>query len=503
MIEAMGIMDRNPDRTDESRTPSRKADGLTLTECAPQALGFSSGEDVRERVWAIVVSAGAGVRFGRPKQFLELGGLPLIIRAVRAARTIAAGVIAVLPEWGIEYSCEADVVIAGGATRSASVRAGLTAVPEGVDIVVVHDAARPLASPELFRAVVQAIEAGAPAAVPGIPVADTLKRVDGPTSDWFDTKQYAKVAETLDRGSIVAIQTPQAFRADLLRQAHETAEDATDDAVLLERMGIAVTVVPGDPRNIKITLPSDLLVAEAALSSMNSSAHPTTPSTQQGDSADTSDVLLHNAPSPEPRADVTVHRGNVSLSNAPVGSSEQISSSLDPSNVQFYDRSSVFRTGIGFDIHRLVEDANRRLVLGGIAIDSSLALMGHSDADVVVHAAIDALLGAVGLGDIGTYFPDDSNQFSDADSMEMLSHTVSMVEEAGWSISHLDCTVIAEQPKLASYRLAMQERMSAATGSSVSIKATRMEGLGAIGKGEGVATLAIATLERIHQNGRK
>ncbi len=414
------------------------------------------------QIWAIVVGAGSGARFGQPKQFLQLGGLPLIVRSVRAARSVASRVVVVLPEWGVDYSCEADVVVAGGATRSASVRAGLSVVPEDVDIVLVHDAARPLASPALFRMVAKAVEDGAPAAVPGVPVADTLKRVDGDASAWFDAKQpkqlkqpnrYVEVVETLDRDGLVAIQTPQAFRANLLRQAHEIGGDASDDAVLLERAGVAVAVVPGDPKNIKITFPDDLLVAEVLLSTMDLS----TPATHPAESLTT-----------------------------PAGSSVP----------QAPGSSALFRTGIGFDVHRLIEDPDRKLVLGGIAIDSSLALVGHSDADVIAHAAIDALLGAAGLGDIGMHFPDNDEQFNGADSMEMLSYVVSMVKETGWSVSNLDCTVIAERPKLAEYRRSIQERMSVVVGSPVSIKATRMEGLGPIGQGDGVATLAVATLER-------
>ncbi len=146
----------------------------------------------------------------------------------------------------------ADVVVAGGDSRAASVRAGLAAVPESADVIVVHDGARPLASPALFRAVVDAVTGGADAAIPGIAVADTLKRVEDDT-----------VVDTVARHGLVAVQTPQAFRAAVLRRAHGTGSDATDDAGLVESMGATVRVVPGEPRNIKVTTVADLEVAQA------------------------------------------------------------------------------------------------------------------------------------------------------------------------------------------------------------------------------------------------
>lgn len=144
--------------------------------------------------------------------------------------------------------------VTGGATRSESVRNGLAAVPDDAEIIVVHDAARPVATHELFRAVIDAVEAGADAAIPGVPVTDTVKRVDGD-----------RVVETLDRAALVVVQTPQAFRADVLRAAHASGDDATDDAALVEAVGGKVVVVAGDARNIKITAPEDLRIAEALL----------------------------------------------------------------------------------------------------------------------------------------------------------------------------------------------------------------------------------------------
>jgi 2-C-methyl-D-erythritol 4-phosphate cytidylyltransferase len=170
------------------------------------------------------------------------------------SRSVARGVVAVVPESflgrpGIGKG--ADRVISGGPTRASSVRRGLAAVPENADIIVVHDAARPLASHELFRSVVDAVVAGADGAIPGLALADTVKRV-----------RCGRVVDTLDRSELVAVQTPQAFRAEVLRRAHADAPEATDDACLLEALGLNVVVVPGEYHNLKLTSPDDLATAE-------------------------------------------------------------------------------------------------------------------------------------------------------------------------------------------------------------------------------------------------
>ncbi len=209
-------------------------------------------------VWVVVVAAGSGQRFGAPKQFAQLAGRSMVQWAVDAARAVADGVVLVLPPGDDALRATppgatgADVSVAGGDTRAASVRAGLAAVPGSADVIVVHDGARPLASPALFRAVVDAVAGGADAAVPAVAVADTLKRV-------VDDAVTATVA----RQGLVAVQTPQAFRADVLRRAHEAGADATDDAALVEALGATVRVVPGDPRNIKVTTAADFEVAQA------------------------------------------------------------------------------------------------------------------------------------------------------------------------------------------------------------------------------------------------
>lgn len=213
-------------------------------------------------VAGIVVAGGEGQRFdasgssgvvsggGLPKQFCPLGAVRVVDLAVGAALASCDEVVLVVPV-GTEWDgSQVDAVVTGGPTRSASVRNGLAAVGPDAEIVVVHDAARPLAGPELFEAVIAAVRNGADAAVPGVPLADTIKRVED-----------GRVVETVARAGLVGVQTPQAFRATVLRAAHAAGDDATDDANLVETAGATVVVVPGDPRNLKITTPADLELA--------------------------------------------------------------------------------------------------------------------------------------------------------------------------------------------------------------------------------------------------
>jgi len=206
-------------------------------------------------VWVVIVAAGRGERFGGPKHLEPLAGRRVLDWSIGAARSVADGVVVVLPAGEADRDEPgADAVVAGGATRSASVRAGLALVPDDAEVIVVHDAARPAASADLFRAVVAAVRAGASGAVPAVPVTDTVKLVEGD-----------RVVETLARDRLVFVQTPQAFAATALRAAHATASDATDDAALVERLGGTVVVVAGDSRNLKLTEPADLARLEQAV----------------------------------------------------------------------------------------------------------------------------------------------------------------------------------------------------------------------------------------------
>ena len=207
----------------------------------------------RPSVWTVIVAAGSGTRFGGAKQYLELAGARVVDRSVATAAEVSDGVVVVVPasDVGVESArLAADAVVAGGPSRAASVRTGLAAVPDDAAIICVHDAARPLAGADIYNRVIHEVRSGAAGAVPVVPVTDTIRRVDG---------------GVVDRSTLQAVQTPQAFRADLLRAAHAEAGDATDDASLVEASGHAVAAVEGHPRNVKITHPDDLAAAEAWL----------------------------------------------------------------------------------------------------------------------------------------------------------------------------------------------------------------------------------------------
>lgn len=368
-------------------------------------------------VWTIVVAAGEATRFGVPKQYATLAGRRVLDWSLDAARQASDGVVVVVPPAHAgRPEAAADRVVGGAATRSGSVRDGLAAVPADADVVVVHDAARPLASPALFRAVVGAVRLGAPGAVCAIPVTDTVKRVHGAT-----------VVATLDRAELWAVQTPQAFAAAALRAAHAGGGEATDDAALLEASGQPVTVVPGDPRNLKVTVPDDLLVAEAFVAPAAGRA----------------------------------------------------------------ERPVALRVGQGYDVHAFSDDPGRRLVLGGVLFEGERGLTGHSDADVVAHAVADALLGAAGLGDLGCHFPDTDPAWAGTDSVALLGEVVCLAAEAGWRPANADCTVVLERPRLAPRREAMEARLGVVLSAPVSVKAARAEGLGALGRGEGIACSAV------------
>ncbi|HLA25118.1 MAG TPA: 2-C-methyl-D-erythritol 4-phosphate cytidylyltransferase [bacterium] len=377
---------------------------------------------------AVLVAAGRGERLGAgmPKGLVPVAGIPMLVHAARALEgapliehivaVVAPGSESVAADSLDRAGCErVRAIVPGGDSRQASVAAGLAALGEP-QIVVVHDAARPLVGPAVITAVIHAaVEAGAASA--GIPVRETVKRVEA-----------GSVAETVDRDTLWIARTPQAFHTGLLREAHARAAaegfTGADDAVLVERMGRAVRMVEDSPANLKITVPEDLRLAEAVLGG-----------------------------------------------------------------------AAITRTGIGFDTHRL--EIGRRLRLGGVDIPSPRGLAGHSDADVLVHAMMDALLGAAGLGDIGARFPPGDSAYRGADSLVLLGRVGDLVVSAGWRPVHLDSTVIAETPYLAPYIAEMRHRIAGAlhlAEPAVSIKATTAEGMGALGRGEGIAAYALATL---------
>ncbi len=218
---------------------------------SPPDGGYPTGASV----WAVVVAGGSGTRFGGYKQFMTLGGREVVDWSLDAANRACAGVVLVVPAEVLErYAGRASAVVAGGRTRAESVRSGLRVVPPEARVIVVHDAARPLSAPQLWAEVIAAIESGADAAVPCVPVSDTIKQ-----------RQDDGRLVTLERASLLAVQTPQAFSAASLRAAHAGGADATDDAALVEAIGGRVVSVPGEVSNIKVTAPVDLQVAETLM----------------------------------------------------------------------------------------------------------------------------------------------------------------------------------------------------------------------------------------------
>jgi 2-C-methyl-D-erythritol 4-phosphate cytidylyltransferase/2-C-methyl-D-erythritol 2,4-cyclodiphosphate synthase len=281
------------------------------------------------------------------------------------------------------------------------------------DLVLIHDAARPLVSPALIDRVIAAL-ADADAAIPMLAVADTLKREDGGT--WT----------TVARDGLMRAQTPQGFRFEEIVKAHRSFahRGLTDDMAVAELAGLKIVRVPGEDTNMKITTPEDFTIAERLL-----------------------------------------------------------------------DAGAEYRTGLGFDAHRFA--AGDHVWLCGVKIPHDHGLEGHSDADAGLHALTDAILGAIGAGDIGEHFPPTDPQWRGASSDRFLAHAAKLAHAAGASVAHCDVTLICERPKLAPHREAMRARIAeilALDIARVSVKATTTEGMGFTGRREGIAAQAIATL---------
>jgi 2-C-methyl-D-erythritol 2,4-cyclodiphosphate synthase/2-C-methyl-D-erythritol 4-phosphate cytidylyltransferase len=430
-----------------------------------------------ERVAAVVVAAGRGERLGMPdKALLPLAGRPMLawsLAAIEHAATIGSVVVVagahtqesianLVSDAGFR---KVSAIVAGGERRQDSVAAGLAALADEIEIVVIHDAARPMAGSDLFdRCVRAAAETGA--AIAATPVADTLKRVAARV-----------ITGTVDREGLWAAQTPQAFRLAILRQAMTASggETVTDDALLCETAGLSVAVVPASSANLKVTHAEDIAVADALLRARETLT-PLPPSpVEPGEGG--------KAPLP---SQWERGWGEGFLRGWGEGSSESRRGEGSPPTI---------RTGIGYDAHRFAPE--RRLVLGGVEIPHDQGLAGHSDADVLLHAIADAILGAAALGDIGQHFPPSDERFRDADSQELLRETVRLVREAGWTPANVDATIVAEAPRLAPHVPLMRERIAVCLGiapEAVGVKATTNEGMGAIGRGEGIAALATVTL---------
>jgi 2-C-methyl-D-erythritol 4-phosphate cytidylyltransferase/2-C-methyl-D-erythritol 2,4-cyclodiphosphate synthase len=386
------------------------------------------------RVAMILVAAGRGSRAGEglPKQYRPLGGRALLTRTLDAAAACPVGrlVVVIHPDDDALYeaavadaSPQARAKLAapafGGATRQASVRAGVEALGDVIDVALVHDAARPFFSPALAARVIEA--AGRiGGAVPGLAVTDTIKEIDG----------AGRVTNTPQRARLRAVQTPQGFRLPLLREAHARAkaagrDDFTDDAAAVEFAGGAIEIVEGEKDNVKITEAGDFAAAERRMMAE--------------------------------RPDV--------------------------------------RVGQGYDVHAFGE--GEHVWLGGVKIPFGKGLVGHSDADVGLHALTDAIFGALGDGDIGSHFPPSDMRWKGAASDQFLAFAAARVAARGGMIAHLDLTLICEAPKIGPHREAMRARIARIAGVSldrVGVKATTSERLGFTGRGEGIAALAVATL---------
>ncbi len=378
---------------------------------------------------AIVLGGGSGSRMGAGinKVLLPLAGKTVIRRSAEAMLEHAEQAVVVCPdaERPLFERALADLgdrirYASAGENRQTSVWNGLCALPPDCSWVLIHDGARCLVDAETVRAAMRgAAEAGA--AVASVPCVDTVKSVD---ADGFATG-------TPDRAGLRCVQTPQAFRLDLILEAHRAARRdgflGTDDASLAERLGRPVLLTEGSRRNIKLTTPEDLAVAMTWLKQENPLAGP--------------------------------------------------------------------RVGSGYDVHRLVR--GRALILCGTAIPYEMGLDGHSDADVAVHALMDALLGAAGLGDIGRHFPDTDERYRGISSMKLLDHVCGLLRARGLRPVSADVTIVAQAPKLAPYIETMRANLAAALElptDRVNVKATTTEHLGFEGEGKGISAQAVALL---------
>ena len=387
------------------------------------------------RIAAVVVAAGRGSRASgagaRPKQYLSVGGKPVLRRTLEALDTcpgLSLVQVVIHADDRADYDAAvADLALAplppviSGATRQASVLAGLEAlVAHRPDAVLIHDAARPFVDGALIGRVVDALGPHE-GALPALAVADTLKRADAD----------GRVAGTVPRDGLWRAQTPQGFRFQPILAAHRAValagrHDFTDDAAVAEWHGLSLAIVDGSEANRKLTTAEDFAMAERHLS---------------------------EAPLPD------------------------------------------VRTGTGFDVHRFAEGDH--VWLGGVRIAHSHRLEGHSDADVALHALTDALLGAIGDGDIGQHFPPSDARWKGANSRIFLEDAARRVRALGGRIGNVDLTILCEAPRVGPHRAAMRSAIAGMLGieaARVGVKATTTEGLGFTGRREGIAAEAIAVL---------
>ena len=389
------------------------------------------------KVGGIVLAAGKGERMGSPlnKVYLPLGDDPVIVHSLRVFENSSMVNSYVIAAAESELSfCRTLLssyslpklagIVPGGSIRQESVAAGLKALPEDCDLVVVHDGARPLLTKEVLEGGLQRAQLSG-AVVVAVPAKDTIKVVEG-----------ERIKATPDRSTLWLAQTPQIFRRKLLQEALDAARESgyqgTDDASLVERLGHPVDIYPGTHNNIKITTPEDINIARALMG-------------------------MPVIECPEP----------------------------------------LVRTGLGYDVHPF--EHGRPLYLGGVRIPEETGLMGHSDGDVLLHALIDACLGAAALPDIGHYFPPSDPCWEGASSLALLQITQRLLASEGYRLVQIDLVVAAQKPRLAPYIEQIRSLIAAVLGiptTAVGLKATTTEGLGFVGRGEGIACWAVATVQK-------
>lgn len=368
---------------------------------------------------ALITAAGRGTRAGNglPKQWRDLAGRPVLDRTLAAFAGFERIVLVVHPDdmgQAIARYAGGITIVAGAETRAASVRAGLTALQGQASHVLIHDGARPLVAPSVIDDVIRALQEGADAAAPALPVSDALWRGDG-----------ARVAAIAPRDGLFRAQTPQGFVLDRILQSHrDHPGDAADDVQLALAAGMEVAITQGSEDNLKITFPADFARAERILGT-----------------------------------DMDIRLGN------------------------------------GYDVHAF--GPGDHVTLCGVQVPHNAGLLGHSDADVGMHALTDAIYGALAQGDIGRHFPPSDPQWKGADSAIFLAHAASMARDKGFRIGNADVTLICEAPKIGPHALAMAHRLSEIMGveeARISVKATTSERLGFTGRREGIAAIATATL---------
>ena len=439
-------------------------------------------------VTAIVLAAGSGTRMGSEttKQKISLLGESILSRTLRAFSE-CDGVDAIVvvckddeKEW-VRAETENKIdkitsIISGGNSRAESARIGFANIPPETDYVAIHDGARCLITPENINSVIKkSLESGA--ATAAVKATDTVKLCNG-----------GCIVRTLPRDEVFLASTPQIFSRELYQRAlnNSSLDGVTDDNMLVESIGVEISVVDIGKENIKITTPDDIEFAEY--------------------------IIKRRSRMDEIRVGhgYDVHRfaeerklvlGGVEISVVDIGK-ENIKITT-PEDIEFAEyiikrrsRMDEIRVGHGYDVHRFAE--GRKLTLGGVEISCDIGLLGHSDADVLLHAIMDAMLGACGLGDIGRHFPDNDENYKGISSLVLLRKTSELVGALGYTVNNVDATVVMQSPKIAPYISQMVSNIAEILGiesGRVNVKATTEEKLGFTGRLEGVSAHAVVTIK--------